>query len=263
MRFLPCAVAALPLMLAACASAPPSSSASMATEPQTSATRAGVEPVLPTCIDLRPTFAEWNLPPRPQGHRGTCSIFTTCEAIEFAHAKSTGKPIRLSPEFVNWAASQAAGGPSDGNFFFNAVAGFEKHGVCTEERMPYRKSFDAKKGPSTEASAEAAALRDGAKSTLRVRWIQPWKPDVMGVSEEMLQEMKRVIASGYPVAAGSGHSRLFVGYHDNPDLAGGGAFITEDSALNRYDEVTYRWVRDNVADAFWVEALPATTAFAQ
>jgi C1A family cysteine protease len=243
------------LALAACSATPAPAPSSAEAQPRSAQPQS--EAALPSRVDLRPILAEWNLPPRPQGHRGTCSIFTTCEAIEFAHAKSTGNPQRLSPEFVNWAASQAAGGPSDGNFFFNAVAGYEKHGVCTEAAMPYRKSFDAKQGPSKEATAEAAALRDRSKDTLAVRWIQPWKPNVMGVSEESLQEMKRVIAAGYPVAAGSGHSRLFVGYHDNPDLAGGGAFITEDSALNRYDEVTYRWVRDNVADAFWIEALPA------
>jgi len=211
-----------------------------------------VAAVVPACVDLRPIFAAYSLPPRPQGHRGTCSIFTTCEAIEFAYAKVTGKGARLSPEFVNWAAGQAAGGPSDGNFFFNAVAGFERYGVCTEDRMPYHRTFDAKKGPSNEAMSEAASLRDQHGGTLAVHWLQPWKPDVMGVSGETLEEMKRVIASGYPVAAGSGHSRLLVGYHDNPDLAGGGAFITEDSALNRYDEVTYRWVLDNVADAIWI-----------
>lgn len=255
----------LAALAAACQSAGPTGTPSAAATPAAveSDTRpAAAAATFPASVDLRPTFARYNLPPRPQGHRGTCSIFTTCEAIEFAHAKATGTPTRLSPEYVNWAASQAAGGPSDGNFFFNAVAGFEKHGVCSEELMPYRKSFDARKGPSKEAAAEAARMRDQSKGTLVIHWIQPWKPNLMGVSAESLAEMKRIIASGYPVAAGSGHSRLLVGYHDNPDLAGGGAFITEDSALNRYDEVTYQWVRDNVADAFWVEAKKTETAAA-
>src|SRR5262245_5281033 len=67
-----------------------------------------------TTVDLRPRLESLGLTPRPQGGRGTCSIFTTCEAIEFAWAVHNGRPARLSPEFVNWAAAQAAGGPSDG-----------------------------------------------------------------------------------------------------------------------------------------------------
>ena len=63
-----------------------------------------------------------------------------------------------------------------------------------------------------------------------------------------------MLAAGYPVAAGSGHSRLLVGYRDDATLPGGGEFITEDSALARFDKVTYEFVRTQVADVFWVEA---------
>ncbi len=91
-----------------------------------------------TQADLRPHLTQLGLVPRAQGGRGTCSIFTTCEAIEFAIATQKHETVRLSPEYVNWAAGQAAGNPSDGNFFHNAVAGFERLGICTEELMPYQ-----------------------------------------------------------------------------------------------------------------------------
>ena len=209
----------------------------------------------PASVDLRPRLTELGLTPRPQGARGTCSIFTTCEAIEFAVAKRTGTPQRLSPEYVNWAASQAAGGPSDGNFFHNAIAGFEQHGVCTEAMMPYQPNFDPARAPSPQANIQAAAIRETSHAGVAVRWIVPWQPNHFGVSDEQLAEIKRVIASGYPVAAGSGHSRLLVGYRDAADQPGGGVFLTEDSALNRFDQVTYEFVRKQVADVFWVEAL--------
>ena len=45
-----------------------------------------------------------------------------------------------------------------------------------------------------------------------------------------------------------------MGYRDDPALPGGGAFLTMDSALNRFDEVSYDFVRKEVADVFWVEA---------
>ncbi len=208
----------------------------------------------PASVDLRPRLTELGLTPRPQGGRGTCSIFTTCAAIEFAVARQTGRGERLSPEYLNWAAGQAAGRPSDGNFFHNALAGFERHGICRETSMPYQPDFDAERGPSTAAAAEAELIRAQAAGALHVRWIVPWVPDRFGVNDEQFAEIKRVLASGYPVAAGSSHSRLLVGYRDEASAAGGGVFITEDSALNRFDEVSYEFVRTQVADVFWVEA---------
>lgn len=222
---------------------------------------------LPAGVDLRPRLLELGLTPRPQGARGTCSIFTTCEAIEFALATHRGEKanessvqgagaLRLSPEYLNWAAGQAAGQPSDGNFFHNALAGFEQYGVCSEADMPYEAAFDANRSPSAEAAAEAARIRVESRGALIVHWIVPWVPDRFGMSAEQFAEIKRVLALGYPVAAGSGHSRLLVGYRDDPNLPGGGAFLTEDSALNRFDEVTYEFVAKQVADVFWVEAKP-------
>jgi hypothetical protein len=217
-----------------------------------------VEPdATPILIDLRPRLTALGLTPRPQGARGTCSIFTTCEALEYALQKDEPHPVRFSPEFVNWAAGQAAGRPSDGNFFHNALNGFEKFGICTEAAMPYQPGFDAALTPSDAARAEASKTRDDSHAGPRavsIHWIVPWQPDRFGVSDEQLAEIKRVLTSGYPVAAGSGHSRLLVGFHDDRTKAGGGTFFTEDSALNRFDEVSYEFVRTKVADVFWVES---------
>ena len=161
----------------------------------------------------------------------------------------------MSPEYLNWAAGQAAGRASDGNFFHNALAGFEKLGICTEDLMPYQGGFDAARAPSGEARAAAEKCREESK--VAVRWIVPWSPNRFGVNDEQMAEIKSVLVRGYPVAAGSGHSRLLVGFVDDVGLAGGGKFITEDSALARFDEVTYEFVRTQVADVFWVEAVGA------
>lgn len=207
-------------------------------------------------VDLRPRLTELGLTPRPQGPRGTCSIFTTCSAIEVAVAKRTGTAVRLSPEYLNWAAGKVANHPSDGNFFHNAIAGFETYGLCDETSMPYQPAFDPKREPAVDAAKQAARFRAQSNGTIVFRWIVPWMPNRFGVSDEQFAEIKRVLAAGYPVAAGSGHSRLLVGYRDDAKLAGGGAFMTEDSALNRFDEVPYEFVRKQVADVFWVEAVP-------
>jgi C1A family cysteine protease len=211
---------------------------------------------VPASVDLRETFASMGLPPRPQGARGTCSIFTTCAAIEFALAKLRGKAERLSPEYLNWAASQALGRPSDGNFFHNALAGFERHGICGEAAMPYAAQYDAARAPSSDATKDAHAIRAEAKTALQVHWIMRWERDRSGVDDAGFAEIKAALARGYPVAAGSGHSRLLVGYRDDASKPGGGVFVTLDSALDRFDEVTYEFVRKDVADVFWIEAKP-------
>jgi hypothetical protein len=208
----------------------------------------------PTTVDLRHDFEAQGLVPRRQGARGTCSVFTTCSAIEWALAKHRGRAERLSVEFLNWSAGQFAGAPSDGNFFHNALGGFERFGVCAEDALPYRASYDAALAPAPAALADAAHLRDECRSALTVHWIVPWQANRFGVTDVELREIKSVIARGFPVAAGSGHSRLLVGYRDDAAQPGGGIFITEDSALGRFDEVTFAFVEKDVADVFWIEA---------
>lgn len=244
------------------ASRAPSSTEPHAPSAQAADASAAVPPVaivqattLPPSVDLRPQLTELGFVPRAQGARGTCSIFTTCAALEFALERATGEARRMSPEFLNWSASQAAGAPSDGNFFHNALNGFARFGICAESTLPYRASFDAAFAPPQEALDEARVLREATSKALAVHWIVPWQSARFGVDETQLREIQAVLARGYPVAAGSGHSRLLVGYRDDASLAGGGAFLTEDSALARFDEVSYAFVREQVADVFWIEAL--------
>ncbi len=166
-----------------------------------------------------------------------------------------GSTQRQSPEFLNWAGAQMVGGVSDGNFFHNALNGYEKFGLCSEAAMPYLGAYDSKNAPSENAMKEAAAERRSSRGTIKINWIIPWNAGKRGVNDIELAEIKRVLRSGIPIAAGSGHSRLLVGYKDDPTLPGGGKFLTEDSALNRFDEVTYEFVRKEVCDVFWVEAV--------
>ncbi len=219
------------------------------------ADEASARPVAPPAsVDLRAQLTALGFTPREQGARGTCSVFTTCAALEFALAKHRQRAERMSVEFLNWSASQVVGSPSDGSFFHNAIAGFERFGICSEAALPYRATYDAQLAPSPAALAEAAALREQSKDAVVVHWIVPWQPNRFGVSDAQLAEIKAVLARGYPVAAGSGHSRLLVGSRDDASIPGGGVFQTEDSALGRFDEVTYEFVREKVADVFWVEA---------
>ncbi len=210
----------------------------------------------PPAVDLRPELERLGLSPRAQGPRPTCSIFTTCSALEFALAEVEEEPQRMSPEFLNWAANQCSHDNADGDFFHQALAGFEREGLCSESALPYAAAWDPGLSPPPAVLAQAHALRERVRSELVIHWIVPWVPNRFGLSDAQFAEVRRTLAAGWPVAAGSGHSRLLVGYRDDPSAEGGGTFLTCDSALAAWSEVSYAFVRRDVADVFWVEGRP-------
>jgi hypothetical protein len=59
---------------------------------------------MPRSIDLRPVFDRWALRARRQGDRPTCTAFTVVGALEHAVASKEQHGVRLSVEFLNWAA---------------------------------------------------------------------------------------------------------------------------------------------------------------
>ena len=160
-----------------------------------------------TDVDLRPEFKELGLNPVRQGQRGTCSVFTTNSALEFAFSRYAGKSVRLSVEYLNWAANQVTGQPTDGQFFHNCLAGFHKYGVCYDADMPYAEKFDAMLAPSEKAVANARELHATAGKVIRSHWIKPLKPKAQ-LTDAQMHEIKAVLAIGWPVAAGAKHSRL-------------------------------------------------------
>lgn len=234
-------LAGLAFVLAGCASAPP---------PPLQPPPPPPPPALsPT--DLRPQFAAFDLPPRGQGPRPTCSIFTMVGAFEFAFARATGRGERLSAEYANWAANAATGRSDDGDFFHCALAGFERFGICAETQQPYAAQFaNVPPPPDALVAAGQRLAIDGHK--VHVRWIRPIGGGA-GLSEQQFHEVLVTLAAGYPVAAGSAHSRLLVGYREDPAAPGGGTFLTLDSALAAFAEVTAEFVRTKVNDAFTVE----------
>ena len=205
---------------------------------------------LPTSVDLRPQFAKWKLPPRGQGERNTCSVFVTVGAFEFALSKRHDRGIPLSVEYSNWACNQVIrnSAADRGQFFHDLLKGYEKHGLCGDELMPYEKKFQNAE-PSEAAQRDANANR---RLGFEVHWIRPWSKNT-GLTDKQFNEIRRTLANGWPVCAGSDHSRLLVGYVDDVQQPGGGKFLTRDSGLGEYSEVTYDWIRKNIYDLFWVQ----------
>ena len=66
--------------------------------------------------------------------------------------------------------------------------------------------------------------------------------------------VKSTLAKAYPVASGASHSRILVGYEDDPNQPGGGIFYTQDSGIGKFSTVTYEFAQKNMNDLFWVEA---------
>ena len=118
--------------------------------------------------------------------------------------------------------------------------------------MPYRQDFDPDYVPSETAAAKAKQI---SPEELDIHWIKRigWRGKRPGLRGGNFDEVKRVLADGWPVAAGADHSRLLVGYVDDPTSPGGGYFYTKDSGLGRFDRVTYEFVQTKVNDAYWVE----------
>ncbi|MFO1032000.1 MAG: hypothetical protein U1F60_13060 [Planctomycetota bacterium] len=243
-RLVPLALLGL-LLPTACRTNPPSPA------PRPTSTCA---PTPPVDCDLRPQFAAFGLPPRGQGARPTCSIFTTVAAFEFALATLRGRGQRLSVEYANWAANAATGRADDGDFFQCALTGYETFGLCRDELWPYAATFPVGTTPPPAALVDGGRLLGEAGTQLGMQWLKP--PDgKQGLDDAQFRAVQQTLADGWPVAAGSGHSRLLVGYRSEPSAPGGGVFLTLDSALAAFAEVSAAYVKNELFDVFAIRAL--------
>jgi hypothetical protein len=230
--------------------------------------------------DLRPAFQHWGLLPRVQGGRGTCSVFTMTGALEYAMASHEGKGTRLSVEYLNWAKNIAFIRTVDGGKFADLWAGFLESGICPDADMPYQPTYDWKHSPSPDARAFAKKL---VRADYRMHWIKTWNAST-GVTDEQFQEIKQVLHNGWPVCGGfrwpsapdwkegvlqmappdkvfDGHSVLLVGYRDDPNLPGGGAFLLRNSNTDKDDGLMcFEYAKAYLNDALWIEADKAATS---
>lgn len=203
--------------------------------------------------DLRADFRKYDLKPRLQGERDTCSVHTTVGAFEFGLSRKLNKSTILSVEFLNWASNQVAGDQSDGSFFADCLDGFRKYGLCPDAMMPHRATFDPNFKPSPRAREMAEALRREVMDSLQVHWIMPPKNDKPGLTARQFAEVKATLSRGYPVAFGSAHSVLLVGFRVDAKQAGGGEFLVKDSTEPDFVTISFEHVRTKPYDVFWLE----------
>lgn len=228
---------------------------------------------LPSLADLRPDYASLGLKPKNQNPRGCCSLFAMVGVLEFELAKSTGQPVSLSEEFMNWASHQTSGRGSDGSFFSDALRGVECFGICTEALMPYAREFNPDAVPSLEAFRNAEARKD-----VSALWIKEWDVTT-GMTDAMLAQIRESVASGHPVAIGmrwpktdsylgdqllsppkpedvfDGHSVVIVAYEDDAAQPGGGTFIFRNSFGPDWGEAGHSRMSYAYAQAYGNDAL--------
>jgi hypothetical protein len=224
-------------------------------------------------MDLRPAFEQWQLGPRRQGGRPTCSTFTVVGALEFAAASRQGHGARLSVEFLNWGANKVCGDAADGGFFSDLWKGFAHYGICSEPDMPYQARFEPAVLPGAGALADA---KTRLNLGLRHHWIKEWNVHT-GLTEEHLAGIQRTLAQGWPVCGGlrwpkqeqwvadvlqmcpsnavrDGHSVLLVGYRQEPAQPGGGVFIFRNTSRDGRDGLmTYEYAQAYMNDAMWID----------
>jgi hypothetical protein len=207
---------------------------------------------LPHRVDLRPRMKAWKLEVVAQHNRNTCGVHTFTRALEWAVSKQLGHGTPLSDEYTNWACNQVVAntGPQAqdrGQFFEHLWMGTCRYGYCPGNQMPWREGFDAGYEPSEKASQSAKRSQP-----FRVFWHDIGGPGV--ADDEVVREIKTVLAFGSPVLAGSPHNVLIVGYVDDKANPGGGrfliadsgtgGFVTEATADKLHSAITYDRMRD-------------------
>ena len=203
----------------------------------------------PPGADLTPVFDRWNLEIKTQRQRDTCAVFTVAGALEFGLSKRLDDGVRLSEEYLNWAANDANGDWADGATFSQLQRGFAKWGVALGNQMPYRAGFNPAVAPSQTALASARQVWE-----LKPKWHWIAREGAGPVTTAHIASIKRVLDRGWPVCGGGEHCLLLVAYSDN--WQGGGTFLARDYAHQTYETLTYAEVQRRFRSLLWIEFAP-------
>ena len=208
------------------------------------------KPYAPKTANLSLAFTNWGLPIKSQGRRDTCAVFTLAGALEYALARGTGQVgVRLSEEYLNWAADDITQITFDGASYEDLISAFDKWGISAEQYMPYAARYDENTQPS-EIALESA--RQVWELGFKRHWVAERTSN--GLKDSHITAMRRVLMSGWPLCAyGRDHSILLVGFQDDPRMSGGGQFITRNSATQRYETIFYAAAKAEFGSVLWIE----------
>lgn len=200
-------------------------------------------------------------------------MFAINAATEFAAARKRGRGVRLSEEYLNWAAGVVCDRHEDGGFFHELWRGCEIFGICAERYLPYAPTFDPGLEPGRPARLSGTAVRSLG---LQLHWIKEW--DVAtGLTERQQGMVRSTLGRGWPVLAGlrwpvrpewtdgllgecgpdqvfDGHSILLVGLVHDDALPGGGCFrIRNSSGPGPDGAISFAFAARYANDVAWIE----------
>jgi C1A family cysteine protease len=139
---------------------------------------------LPSSVDL----SKWCSPIKNQGELASCSAIVLVDAVEYLEIRAGNSFIPLSQLFVyyNERVLEHTTAQDSGARLRDGVLTLATYGVCSEQLWPYVPDLLMLK-PSDEAYADAATRKIKAYAR---------------VDTTDIEQVKRVIASGYPILFG-------------------------------------------------------------
>ena len=209
--------------------------------------RFGTEPKMKPTVDLRPRFRQLDLIAKTQGIRPSCSVFAVVSALEFQNSKVSGKPEKLSEEYLIWATRRILGLPTgmdreidlrpdegevvaqyqDAGFsLIEVLQALRSYGIPTYDRKPNTFGLAMAKiaDPDPELIQEAQTRRrvytipiTGRDSVTRINNIihvlNEGVPVVVGMGWPHWKTLSNsATLSKQKPLEGSGHAVTFVGY---------------------------------------------------
>lgn len=250
-------------------------------------TRASVHP---EGVDLRPRFRELDLGTKNQGLRPSCAVFAVVCALEYESAElptESGKPERLSEEYLIWATRRILGIPagekrqveiegeetSDAGFRLQEVlSALRAYGIPGQKEMPNTFGLGMEKipDPGDEVIASARGRRQvstyavsGVNNAVKianiVHVLNEGVPVVVGLRWPHWRTLRQTpLLSQQTPLEGRSHAVTIVGYVLADDASHALRFIFRNSwgvkwGVGGYGFVDATYLEHNLLDAVVLE----------
>ncbi len=245
-------------------------------------------PVVQPEVDLRAKFRELALGVKDQGRRPSCAIFAVVSALEFQNAELTGKPEKLSEEYLSWStrmvthaaalasaqnttAEVSPDDKDDGYSLGQVMAALTSFGIVPQSAMPntFGISLGAIPRPSEDLVRAAQNYCrvivhpvPGPTPALQlgnfVQILNEGVPVVIGLRFPHARTMRTGYISDQSAMENYRHAVTLVGYTSSTGQIEDAVFLFKNSyglmwGEAGYGRVTYRYLNDNLLDAIYLE----------